>query len=78
MTWVRYGRLMINLRQIISVEARTDTKLRFVYPCSNYFSGSWLWFSDESSYTVYVNDANKELDKINELLGVQKDIIASE
>lgn len=67
--FIRYANL-INLRQIISVEMTNQTTLRFIYPLSNYFSGSAGWHCDGSdTYKVTtVPDAAKELDRIEKLM----------
>jgi hypothetical protein len=66
----KYGNLIINLTKIISVQQNNKT-LRFVLPLSNNFSGSRDWISDNQTCEVYTNsieDAEKELHNIHELL----------
>lgn len=78
MSFIRYGKTLINLRQIISVSAKDATTLRFVYPvrlCEAAVTGSWGWLSDDSKmYDINVEDSHIEINRIEKLLSAQNQI----
>lgn len=69
MSVVRYGSVLINLRNVISVEVKNSTTLKFTYPLTNWFGGNWIYSSDPSYiYRINVDDAHRELDRIEKIM----------
>lgn len=69
MSFVRYGTLLINLRNVIAVQAKNKTTLEFIYPLTNYYGGGDIYQNDNSeAYKVKVNDAYQELARLEKLM----------
>lgn len=65
----KYGNMLINLKNVTAINKIDSETLEFVYPITNWFSGTSMFISDTSiTYKAKVIDADNELKSIQDTL----------